>query len=192
MQLARGMIHTLGMENSPLELQGINVMTEADFVATFGSLFEHSPWIARETWKLRPFTSRAHFLQSLLDTLRQSAREDQIKLIRAHPDLAGRLAATGELTEASGLEQASAGLDRLTPEEARLFNDYNEQYRAKFGFPFVVCARLTDKKNILKSFQQRLPQSLAQEMETALREIEKIATLRLEAIMPEEAACTRE
>ena len=163
----------------------INAMTGEEFVATFGPLFEHSDWIARETWPRRPFSSKIDLLQHLLATLQDASREAKIELIKAHPDLAGRLAQAGKLTDASNDEQASAGLNRLTPEEAEQFQSYNDQYRAKFGFPFVVCARLLDKARILKAFRDRLPLDPEQEMETAVREIEKIAALRLDTIMPE-------
>jgi OHCU decarboxylase len=103
----------------------------------------------------------------------------QVKLIQAHPDLAGRLARQGRLTDDSTREQASAGLDRLMPDEVKLFEDYNQQYKAKFGFPFVICARLNDKNNILLAFRRRLQLSRTAEIQTALDEIEKIAALRL-------------
>ena len=163
----------------------INAMTGEEFVATFGSLFEHSDWVARDTWPRRPFSSKAALLEGLLATLRCASPEAKIKLIQAHPDLAGRLAQAGKLTEASNHEQASAGLNRLTPQEAEQFQTYNDQYRAKFGFPFVVCARLLDRERILQAFRDRLPLEPAKEMETAVREIEKIAALRLDTIMPE-------
>ncbi len=154
-------------------------MREDDFVAHFGPLFEHSPWIARETWPERPFASRGDLLAKLAATLHRSPVEKQIALIQAHPDLAGRLARQGRLTSDSSAEQASAGLDRLTPEELKQFEDYNHKYREKFGFPFVICARLNDKRAILLAFQKRLQLSREAEIQSALEEIEKIAALRL-------------
>jgi len=162
----------------------VNAMTQAEFVAAFGPLFEHSPWVASETWKLRPFSSRDDLSSKLMITLRRSPLERKIKLIQAHPDLAGRLAATGQLTAASKQEQAGAGLDRLTAEEAGLFAQYNEAYRAKFGFPFVICARLSDKHHMLDAFQHRLELSIPEEIETAIGEIEKIGALRLAQQIP--------
>ena len=154
-------------------------MKEDDFVAHFGPLFEHSPWIARETWARRPFASRGDLLAKLTTTLRAAPAEKQIALIQAHPDLAGRLARQGRLTTDSSAEQASAGLDRLAPEELKQFEDYNQKYKDKFGFPFVICARLNDKRAILLAFQKRLHLSREVEIQTALEEVEKIAALRL-------------
>ena len=157
----------------------VNAMSETDFTAHFGPLFEHSPWVARETWPLRPFTSRGDLLDKLVGILRRAPIDMQVKVIEEHPDLAGRLAREGGLTADSTHEQASAGLDRLTPEEIRQFASYNDQYKAKFGFPFVICARLNDKRTILVAFQRRLNLSRDAEIQTALDEIEKIAALRL-------------
>lgn len=158
-------------------------MTGETFESTFGPLFEHSPWVACETWPQRPFASRDDLFSRLVGTLRQAPLEKQIALIAAHPDLAGRLAHTGQLTQESSREQSSAGLDRLASEEARRFEEYNRGYLEKFGFPFVICARLNDKKTILDAFEQRLKLSREAEIETALGEIEKIARLRLEPLM---------
>jgi OHCU decarboxylase len=107
----------------------------------------------------------------------------RIKLIQAHPDLAGRLARQGNLTSDSTQEQASAGLDHLLPEEVKLFEDYNQLYKSRFGFPFVICARLNDKRTILFAFQRRLTLSRTAEIQTALDEIEKIAALRLATLV---------
>ncbi|MEJ0000703.1 MAG: 2-oxo-4-hydroxy-4-carboxy-5-ureidoimidazoline decarboxylase [Verrucomicrobiota bacterium] len=157
----------------------VNALSQEDFIAHFGPVFEHSPWIAGEAWLHRPFGSRADLLGELTATLRRAPLARQIGLIQAHPDLAGRLARQGRLTTDSTAEQASAGLDRLAPEELRQFEEYNQKYREKFGFPFVVCARLADKRAILLAFQKRLHLSREAEIQTALDEIEKIAALRL-------------
>lgn len=164
---------------SPLSPDEVNALPEEDFVAHFGPLFEHSPWIARATWPARPFASRADLLAKLTATLRRAPQERQIALIQAHPDLAGRLAREGRLTSDSTAEQASAGLDHLDGGEARQFEEYNRKYREKFGFPFVICARLNDKRTILLAFQKRLQLARDAEIQTALEEIEKIAALRL-------------
>ena len=169
-----------------LSIARVNAMGQAEFVATFGALFEHSPWIAQETWGARPFSSRAELLDKCVRTLRDASWGQQLALIRAHPDLAGRLAALGALTAASIGEQTSAGLDRLNRDEAALFEDYNTRYKARFGFPFIICARLNDKQKILRAFEERLELSPEAEIKTALDEIEKIAALRLAAILPEE------
>jgi OHCU decarboxylase len=164
-------------------LTEINAMSEDDFVARIGPIFENSPWIARATWPQRPFASREDLRARLSRTVRQSPLETKVELIQAHPDLAGRLARQGQLTAASTDEQASAGLDRLSADEMALFHDYNERYKAKFGFPFVICAKLNDKRTILLAFRRRLELTRGEEIDTALDEIEKIAALRLSQIV---------
>jgi OHCU decarboxylase len=107
----------------------------------------------------------------------------QLRLIRAHPDLAGRASLAGRLTRASTGEQAGAGLDDLSPGEAALFQKHNSAYRKKFGFPFVICARLNKKKAMLDGFDRRLENSRRQEIQAALGEIFKIARFRLHDLL---------
>ena len=148
-----------------------------------GPVFEDSPWIAEGTWSKRPFKSLDLLHGALCKTVQSSPEDKQINLIRAHPDLAGRAAQTGTLTAASASEQASAGLNKLSDEEIALLQKYNQSYREKFDFPFVVCARQNKKEAILKGFESRLKQSRQKEIKTALAEIEKIAYLRLQDII---------
>ena len=164
-------------------LAKINALLRDDFVRLVGPVFEHSPWIAEATWAMQPFASVEELHRALCQTVAAADEEKQLALIRAHPDLVGRLALTGRLTRESTGEQASAGLDRLTPQEVESFQRFNTAYRAKFGFPFIICARLNKKAAILEGFANRLQNSRAQEMETALAEIGKIARLRLADIV---------
>jgi 2-oxo-4-hydroxy-4-carboxy-5-ureidoimidazoline decarboxylase len=157
----------------------LNSLSREEFVRIIGPVFEHSAWIAELTWPQRPFSSVEGLHQSLCATMRGADEEKQLVLIRAHPDLVGRAAQVGTLTAPSTREQASAGLDQLTPEEIALFQNYNQAYQSKFGFPFIICARLNKKEAILAGFEQRLKNSRARELEIALQEIEKIASLRL-------------
>jgi len=166
-----------------MTLEEINRMPLDEFVGQIGPVFEHSPWIAEKTWQERPFASVEQLHGKLCRTVRGARPEQQVELIRAHPDLVGKAARAGTLTAASTAEQASAGLDRLSAEEIKLFESYNEQYRNKFGFPFVICARLNKKEAILAAFPQRLANGPQQEIKTALDEIYKIALLRLRAIV---------
>lgn len=170
-------------KSHPFSLSEVNALDEEAFVIAFGPLFEHSPWIARETWRHRPFTSRSDLRNRLAATMKSASLEKQVALIAAHPDLAGRLAREGRLTDSSKGEQSAVGLDRLIPEETRKFEEYNRRYREKFGFPFVICARLNDKTTILRAFEQRLESSRGMEIEKAIGEIEKIAELRLESLV---------
>jgi 2-oxo-4-hydroxy-4-carboxy-5-ureidoimidazoline decarboxylase len=166
-------------------LAQLNALSCDDFVRLIGPVFEHSPWIAERTWPNRPFASREALHKSLCDTVLGASEKNRIELIRAHPDLAGRMAAEGALTAASSREQSSAGLDRLKPDEAALFQNHNQAYREKFGFPFVICARLNRKEAMLAGFEIRLKNSREQEIQTALAEIAKIAWLRLRDIVSE-------
>lgn len=167
------------LQKRPLQLDEINCQSEEEFTSVFGSIFENSAWVAEKAWQRRPFASRSELLATMVSIVRQSSQEEQIELIQAHPDLAGRLAKQGLLTEASSHEQASVGLDQLSAAETKLFETYNEKYKKEFGFPFVICARLNDKRSILNAFERRLQLPRDAEIETALDEIEKIAALRL-------------
>jgi OHCU decarboxylase len=160
-------------------LAEINSFSRERFVEVFGSTFEHSPWVAETTWDQRPFTDFDNLHRELCLTVHRCGEERQLALICAHPDLVGNAALAGTLTRASSSEQASAGLDKLAPEEIRAFQANNNEYREKFGFPFVICARLNKREAILKGFQTRLKNSRREEIQTALEEIGKIAYLRL-------------
>lgn len=164
-------------------LERINQMGHAAFVSTLGHLFEHSPWVAEETWPNKPFASAEALHAALCATMRAAPRERQLALIRAHPDLAGRLAQQRRLTADSTREQASAGLDRLTDAELAEFTRQNETYKARFGFPFIICARLNAKDAILAAMRTRLGNPPDTEFATALGEIEKIAWLRLQDLL---------
>jgi 2-oxo-4-hydroxy-4-carboxy-5-ureidoimidazoline decarboxylase len=158
----------------------LNQTDSAAFTAALGHLFEHSPWVAEETWPRRPFRDAAHLHAELCATMRAAAPERQLVLIRAHPDLAGRLALAGRLTAESTREQASAGLDQLSADELAGFQKLNDRYRARFEFPFIICARLNARAAILAAMQLRLANSPSEELTAALAEIEKIAWLRLQ------------
>src|SRR5471032_1465053 len=125
-----------------LPLEKLNASDLTAFTAALGHLFEHSPWVAEETWPKRPFRDAAHLHAELCATLQQAAPERQRALIQAHTDLAGRLARQNQLTKESTHEQANAGLDRLSDAELAEFQNLNNRYRAKFGIPFIICARL--------------------------------------------------
>ena len=166
-----------------LTLDSLNALDRAAFTAALGHLFEHSPWVADETWPRRPFRDAVHLHVELCATMRSAAPARQLALIRAHPDLAGRLAQQNALTAESNREQASAGLSRLTDAELAEFQRLNTAYLARFGFPFIICARLNAKSAILAAMTARLPQTPEHEFTTALGEIEKIAHLRLNDLL---------
>lgn len=164
-------------------LATLNTLDRAAFTTALGHLFEHSPWIEEETWPRRPFRDAAHLHAELCATMRAAAPLRQLELVRAHPDLAGRLARQNALTPDSAREQAGAGLDRLTDAELAEFQRLNTAYLARFGFPFIICARLNAKSAILAAMQTRSSNSPEAEFATALGEIEKIALLRLNDLL---------
>jgi 2-oxo-4-hydroxy-4-carboxy-5-ureidoimidazoline decarboxylase len=168
------------MNKARFTLMQINAFTSEEFVRVVGPVFEHSPWIAEITWGRRPFGNFDDLHRALCDTVALSDRAKQISLIRAHPDLAVRAAMARALTPESVGEQASAGLDRVSAEEVAAFTELNQAYREKFGFPFVICARLNKKEAILAALRARLLNSQEQEIRLALDEICNIARLRLE------------
>jgi OHCU decarboxylase len=154
------------------------------FVARYGAIFEASPWVASAAFDEGPFASVDALHAAMVAAVREAPREAQLELIRAHPELAGREAAAGELTAASASEQASAGLTRLSAEEAQRWTALNAAYRERFGFPLVVCVREHTKASILAWGEERLAREREEEIETALGEIAKIARLRLEELGP--------
>lgn len=164
-----------------LKLAEVNRLEANEFTRVIGPVFEHSPIFAARTWARRPFASRAELHRALCATVDAASETEKLALIRAHPDLVGR----ATLTHESESEQASAGLGDLSADEVAQFREYNARYRERFGFPFVICARLNKKEAIMDAFPKRLTSSPAVEMETALQEIFKIAELRLRDIISE-------
>lgn len=162
-----------------MKLSDLNNCSVPGFVAVCGAAFEHSPWIAERTAARRPFRSRDELHSALCATVGAASADEQLALIRAHPDLVGRMARRANLTSESAREQSAAGLDDLTVEESRQLDEFNTAYRAKFGFPFVICARENKKHAILAAFPARLTNTPDREASTALAEIAKIARLRL-------------
>jgi OHCU decarboxylase len=160
-------------------LAQLNAMDETGFVAVVGPVFEHSPWIAQRTYPKRPFDSVTTLHAKMCDTVRVADASETLGLIRAHPDLVGKMAREGSLTRESTKEQVAAELTVLSREEIALFDRYNAEYRERFGFPFIICARENKKDAILAAFPVRLKNDVGQEIDTALAEIYKIARLRL-------------
>jgi OHCU decarboxylase len=145
------------------------------FMARFGGVFEGSPWVAERAWATRPFGSVEALHGAMVDVVARAPHEVKLGLIRAHPDLAARIALTPE----SEREQAAAGLDSLTPEQFDRITWLTAAYRARFGFPFVVCAREHTPDSIIAAAERRTESGTDEEEQTALSEIAKIARLRL-------------
>jgi OHCU decarboxylase len=165
----------------------VSVLDRAGFVARYGSVFEHSPWIAEAAWDagLPDDADTAGGLhRALCAALAPAGHERKLALLRAHPSLAGRLALAGGLTAASTAEQASAGLDRCTPAELARFQQLNTGYEAKFGFPFIMAVRGVPRGTVLAAFEQRIGNDAETEFATALQQVEQIALLRLKDLLP--------
>lgn len=164
-----------------------SAMDAAAFVKAFGGIFEHSPWIAEGAWAagIGPTGDTADGLHAALcQVFRAADAERRRGVLLAHPDLAGRLAVRGELTPESTAEQASAGLDRCTPEEFRRFTELNDAYKARFGFPFIMAVKGRSRAEILEAFERRVHNGAEEEFATACAQVERIALLRLKDLLP--------
>lgn len=162
-----------------ISLCQLNATSDAEFVARLGNIYEHSDWVPRRIMDQRPFPDSETLRRAMSAAVNDSTAEEMLILIQAHPDLAGKLARAGKLTEASTAEQAGLGLDRLSEAEYEQFSQRNEAYREKFGFPFIICARLTTRQGVLEAFSRRLENSRDAEISEAVRQIHEIANLRL-------------
>jgi 2-oxo-4-hydroxy-4-carboxy-5-ureidoimidazoline decarboxylase len=160
-------------------LSDLNERDLAGFIDVCGPVFESSPWIAERTWPRGPFPSIEELYRELVATVDGATENEKLGLIAAHPDLVGRMAREGTVSRESSQEQEAAGLTALSAQEIARFEAYNREYRQKFGFPFVICARENKKEAILAAFPGRLAHSREQEVAAALTEIAKIARLRL-------------
>lgn len=158
-------------------------MNTHDFIARYGGIYEHSPWVAELAAPVAAGLEDMERLAEIMaDVVDNADKEQQLALIRAHPDLADKARVAGGLTADSMAEQVSAGLHECTKVEYEKFQALNEAYKAKFGFPFVMAVRGSNCKEILQAFSARLQNDDDEEFETALAEIHKIARLRLEAM----------
>lgn len=161
----------------PTTVQAVNDLGAKAFMATFGDVAEHSPWVAEAAEEMRPFNSRDAIVSAFEQALRAAGRGAKLELIRAHPDLATKARA---IAEDSRREQAGAGLDALSPEEFAAFERLNTAYRERFGFPFIFAVKGATKTDILEAFERRLENSPEQEFEQALTEIVRIFRFRIE------------
>ena len=160
-----------------------STLSEEQFLAVYGGIYEHSPWVAQAVWDARPLPDAVDALHAAMKAAVDAApRERRLALIRAHPDLAGRAAVAGALSAASTAEQAGAGLDRCSPDEVAAFQELNAAYKARFGFPFVIAVRGLDRGDILDAFRRRLANDADTEFDTAIEQIHTIARLRLDAL----------
>ncbi|MGR1216219.1 2-oxo-4-hydroxy-4-carboxy-5-ureidoimidazoline decarboxylase [Metapseudomonas otitidis] len=155
------------------------------FVSAFADIYEHSPWVAERAYDLGVDSSLDEIEtlhQRMADILLSASHDQQLALINAHPDLAGKAAVRGELTEASTNEQAGAGIHECTPDEFARFTELNDAYKAKFGFPFIMAVKGSNRHQILAAFEERIHNSAEAEFQRALAEINKIALFRLQVM----------
>ena len=174
--------------NENRRLQPSRMDREA-FLVTFGGTYEHSPWIAEEVFAdglTHDHDTIAGLHGALRDVVDDADREKQLALLRAHPDLAGKLAVAGELTAESSAEQASAQLDQCTKAEFNEFRSLNDRYKRSFGFPFILAVRGRNRQEILRYFRRRVNNDPETEFAEALKQVHRIALLRIEALFQEE------
>lgn len=160
-------------------LSVLNTCSKDEFVAALGNVFEHSPWIGEQAAVARPFAGVQQLFDAMKAVVDQTTPDCRLALIRGHPDLANKTQRAAGLTAESSAEQAGAGLDRLSDAEFEAFELANSAYRARFGFPYIVCARRHTRGSILRDFERRLPNDTAIEIRNSINEIYRIAALRV-------------
>lgn len=164
-------------------LASLNLASADTFVSMLAGIFEHSPWVAERVLAQRPFASLDALHAAMCAAVQGAGSELQLALIRAHPQLAGKAAVRGELTEASTNEQRSAGLDQCSPEEFAAITQLNDEYDARFGFPFILAVKGHARDSIIANMRARIGHDREAEIAEALRQIERIARFRLQALL---------
>jgi OHCU decarboxylase len=168
-----------------LTLQYLNSLPEPEFVNALSSIFEHSPWVPERAAPLRPFDSAQSLLKAMCIVVELASSQEQMALIRAHPELAGRAAVRGELTPESEQEQQGAGLAACTPEEFARLQQLNAAYTARFGFPFILAVRGHTRVSVIRALEERAENPPEREQAIALQQIERIAAFRLGDLLGE-------
>ena len=169
-----------------LTIEAVNEMEGDEFVRVFGSVIEHSPWVAENISFKRPFSDRAELHQAMKKEVLAAPKTEWLQILRAHPELSGQEAVEGKLTEASSKEQARLGLDRLPPDEFVRMREFNIMYFRKFSFPCIIAVGLVPTREALYEIQERrIGQSFQDEVSTALNQVFEIAKLRLESMIEE-------
>jgi len=166
-----------------MTIDDLNRASDADFIAVLGGIYEHSPWIAAGAARSRPFADVDALHAAMAAVVADATSDQQLGLIKAHPDLGGKLARAGQLAPSSADEQASLGLDALSDTEFETFDTLNNRYRTKFAFPFVIAVRRHTRNSVLAAFRERLQNDATTERRAALAEINMIARLRLDALI---------
>ncbi len=168
-----------------IRIEDINQTDAAQFVELLGSIFEHSPWVAELVYPEKPFSSRGQLHQVMTSAVRRAPEVQRMALLCQHPELAGKEAEADTLTEDSKKEQAGAGLNQCTADELQTIKTLNKAYRNKFEFPFIIAVTGLDKFQIIAAMEKRLGNTEEEEFSTALGEVEKIARIRIDALIDE-------
>jgi 2-oxo-4-hydroxy-4-carboxy-5-ureidoimidazoline decarboxylase len=167
-------------------LSDLNACSKDDFVAALANIFEYSPWIAEQAASARPFAGVKQLFDAMKGAVDRAPSDLRLALIKAHPDLANKTQRAAGLTAESNAEQNSVGLDRLSDAEYEAFERVNNAYRAKFGFPYIVCVRRHTRDSILRDFERRLPNDARTEAQKSIEEIGRIAALRVDQLVVSE------
>ena len=168
-----------------MKLADLNRMDQAAYVAALGAIFEHSPWVAERSFGDRPFASIGALHAAMVAAMGRALPSEQLTLLQAHPELVGDAAIHRELTADSMREQEGAALDQCSPSEFARLNDLNRRYQAKFGFPFIIAVKGKARQEILAEFEARIGNGRGVEFETACKQVERIALLRLKDMLPQ-------
>ena len=178
-----GPVMTATAVAGPVDMASINAMDRTAFVLKFGAIFEKSPWVAEKAWEKRPFANLDELHGAMVAVAKDAPASQQLALLQSHPDLAGKEAHAGTMTASSVAEQASAGLNSLSPTEFTELTSLNASYRAKFGFPFIIAVRMYTKEGIFFEFKRRLQNDTQTEFANDLQNVYIITRLRLNKLL---------
>jgi len=167
------------VDHNKYSISQLNQMSQVEFTNTLGGIWEETPEIAKQAWHSKPFKDLDGLYQGMVTVVDSMSKAEQVELIQAHPDLGSKT----KMAEASVQEQAGVGLDRLSEAEYQHFQSLNQAYKEKFDFPFIIAVKEHTKASILSAFETRLENTQEQEKQQALKEISKIARLRLESMI---------
>ena len=166
-----------------MTLADLNRLDQAKFVAALAGIYEYSPWVPERAWSRRPFVDINDLHAALAAVVAAAEKDEQLALIRAHPELAGKAMTDGSLTADSTAEQSRAGLMHCSPAELARLRELNARYNANFGFPFILAVKGYDRAGVIAEFARRVDNDAAEEFAENLRQIGKIARLRLDAVI---------
>ena len=156
-----------------------NKLSKTEFISIFGNIFEKTEWIAERCYESKPYNNPDELVSKMMKIFENSEKEKHLEILNSHPDLV----VEKKLTEDSKNEQKNASLNQCTDEEFVEFKKLNEEYKKKFGFPFIVAVKGKNKEEILNSFRQRITNNINLEFEEAKKQVKKIASFRLGEII---------